>query len=98
MLEKRDAYVRELKEKLGEWNDEINKLKAKIVDAGEERKAVYNEQLEKMQQKRAELERKIVSLQESGESTWEKVKHGVEESWQDLKQSLESVKARVKGK
>ncbi|MFN2268390.1 MAG: hypothetical protein ABR542_10825 [Desulfonatronovibrio sp.] len=97
MSEKRDAYVREMKAKLGELNGEINKFKAKVVDASAEKKAVYNDQLEKLKEKREHLEEKITSLQEAGDSTWENLKHGVEESWESLKESFASAKDKVKG-
>ncbi len=93
MTEQRDAYIQKLKAKLDEWNAEISILAAKAEQAGAEAKIEYHRQLDDLRAKRRELEGKISELQEAGESAWEDLKQGLENSWEILKISFTKAKS-----
>ena len=93
MSEKRDAYVKKLKALLDEWNADIDKLSAKTDKADADAKIEYHKKLDELKEKRSEIEHKIEVMQESGESAWEDLKHGLEDSWDTLKKSLSMMKS-----
>jgi len=93
MTEKRDAYVQKMKAKLDEWNAEIDKLQAKADQAKAASKIQYQKQITELREKRKEIEDKIAALQEAGESAWEDLKQGLENSWEILKTSFTRAKS-----
>ena len=93
MQEKKDAYVRKLKAKIDEWNAEIDLLSAKADQSRADLKLGYLERIEEMRKKRSELEEKVKALQEAGESAWDELKEGLEESFQVWKDSFSKAKA-----
>lgn len=92
-MSNRDAYVEKMKAKLDEWNAEIDKLAAKADRVKAESKIEYQKQMEDIREKRNDLEDKIAVLQRAGESAWEDLKQGLENSWKILKGSLTRAKS-----
>jgi uncharacterized coiled-coil DUF342 family protein len=84
----RDAYVEKLKSQLDEWNADIDKLQAKADQAEAETRIEYQKKLEDLRAKRKDVEEKIVQLQNAGDSAWEDLKQGIENSWEILKVSF----------
>jgi len=95
MSENREAYVQKLKAKIEEWNADIDKLSAKAKQAKAEKKVEYQDQIETLRVKRAELERKMSEMQQASKSTWEDLKKGVETSWEALKEGYAAAKDRI---
>lgn len=93
MADKRDAYVQKLKAKLDEWNSEIDVLAAKADKAEADAKISYQNRLEDLRTKRAEVEEKIAELQQASEGAWEDLKQGLENSWDILKTSFTRAKS-----
>ena len=91
-MSNRDAYVQKLKAKMEEGNVEIDKLAAKADQAEAESKIEYHKQLEDLRAKRKDVEGKILKLQKAGESAWEDLKQGLENSWEILKTSFSKAK------
>ena len=65
---------------MDEWNAEIDKLAAKADQADADAKIEYHKQVEDLRAKRKDLEDKIAELQQAGESSWEDIKQGLENS------------------
>jgi DNA-binding transcriptional MerR regulator len=93
-MSNRDAYVQKLKAKMDEWNDEIDKLAAKADQAEAESRIEYEKRLEELRAKRKDVEDKIAEVQQAGESAWEDLKEGLENSWEILKASFTKAKSR----
>lgn len=93
MSEQRDAYVRKMKAKLDQWSADIDMLKAKISQASAEKQVEYQMRMEKLREKRKELEQKLAEMEKAGESAWENLKQGVEVSWEALKEGFAAAKS-----
>lgn len=93
MTDNRDACLRKLKAELDEWNAKIDLLAAKADQAGADAKIGYQQRLEDLRAKRAEVKGKIAELQQAGEGAWEDLKHGLDNSWQILKTSFKRAKS-----
>ncbi|GAB6061055.1 sll1863 family stress response protein [Desulfonatronum parangueonense] len=85
MLDKRDAYLRMLKEKLEEWNVDIDRLAVKAKQVKAEKESEYAEQITMLRTKRKEVEDKIAALQKAGEPAWAELRKGIDSSWEALK-------------
>jgi predicted nucleic acid-binding Zn-ribbon protein len=93
MNEKRDIYVKKLKDRIDDWNAQIDKLSAKVDQADTKVRAEYRKRLEDARKKRKDLEDKIAAMQKAGEGAWEALKEGVENSWEQLKAGLSKAKS-----
>jgi uncharacterized coiled-coil DUF342 family protein len=93
MPEKKDVYVQKLKAKIDEWNAEIDKLSAQANQSQADLKLRYLEQVEELKEKRNEAGAKLEALQEAGESAWDEIKDGLEESFHVWKDSFARAKA-----
>ncbi len=93
MSEKREAYIQKLKAKLDEWNAEIDKLAAEVDQAEADSKIEYDKRLEDLRARRKDLEEKLAELQQAGDSAWNDLKKGVENSWIILKESMAKAKS-----
>jgi hypothetical protein len=93
MTEKKDAYVQKMKAKLNELNAEIEWLVSKVNQARAESRIEYQKQLSDLREKRRDLEDKIVAMHQAGESAWEDLKQGLENSWEILKISFGKAKS-----
>jgi len=93
MPEKKDVYVQKLKAKIDEWNAEIDKLSAQANQSQADLKLSYLEHVEELKEKRNEAAAKLESLQEAGESAWDEIKEGLEESFTIWKDSFSKAKA-----
>jgi uncharacterized coiled-coil DUF342 family protein len=93
VIEKREAYVQELKALTDELNAEIDKLEAKADQAKAEAKLKYLQQIADLRAKRKEVEDQVAKLQQAGEGAWEDLKQGLESSWEILKASFMKAKS-----
>jgi len=93
MPEKKDVYVQKLKAKIDEWNAEIDKLSAKADQSQADLKLRYLEQIQGLKEERNKIEAKLEALQEAGESAWDELKEGLEDSFNVWKDSFSKAKA-----
>jgi seryl-tRNA synthetase len=93
LSEKRDAYLEKLKARMDQWSAEIDLLSAKADQAKAETRIKYLKQLEDLRARRAEVQDRIARMEQAGESAWEDLKEGLENSWSILKTSLSRAKS-----
>ncbi len=92
----RDEYVANMKERLDQWNAEMDALEAKALKTREEAKAKYQEQIIALRAKRREGEEKLKALQSATEDSWEQLKAETENVWDAFKDSVQAFKAHFK--
>ena len=93
-MSKRDEYVAKLKNKLDEWNKDVDKLEAKSEHVKEEVKEKYHEELEVVKKQRDNARAKAMELIESGEEAWEELKVGVEQAWQKFTEAVDKAHSK----
>jgi len=96
MGEKRDAYVKEVKGKIDDWNLEIDKFQAKTDIAKAKAQIQYIKHIDELKGKRKELEVKLDDLQRSSESAWEDVKAGADKAWKSMGETIKIARSRFK--
>ncbi|MGR9046719.1 MAG: hypothetical protein ACU83N_15640 [Gammaproteobacteria bacterium] len=91
-----DAYVQRMKAKMDEWNAKLNMLKAQAEGASADTKIKINEQIEKLESRRAEAKMKLKELQNAGEGAWQDLRKGVDEAWDSISNALDDAVKKFK--
>ena len=92
----REEYIRRMREKLEEWNVDIDNLSAKASEVSADVRSEYNEQIAALKVKQAAARQKIDEMQKSGESAWKDLKAGIELAWSAIGEAVDSAKSRFK--
>ena len=92
----REEYIRRMREKLEEWNTDIDNLSAKASEVSADVRSEYNEQIAALRVKQAAARQKIDEMQKSGESAWKDLKAGIELAWSAIGEAVDSAKKRFK--
>ena len=93
-MEDKDAYIKKLHARLDEWSAEIDKLRAKADKAEAQSRIEFQNQIENLQHRRQEAEKKASEVREAGEGAWEDLKSGVQGAWDAMEQALKSARSR----
>ena len=84
----RDEYVDRMKRQLDEWNRDIDRLEAQAASGEARAKLRYTEQMEKARRRRDDLQQRLDELQRSSGDAWERMKGGVDEAGNALREAL----------
>ena len=96
MMTTRHDYIEKLKNKLDEWDVEIDELEAKAQQTTSELRFELEDQISALKLKRDQARLKATEIMESSEEAWEDLKTGVDEAWQDLKNAIEKAWSHYK--
>ena len=91
----RDEYVKKMKARLDEWNDEVDKLEEKLADASDETKKRLEPYMVKARESRDRMVTKLGELKQAGEASFESSKDDIEHVWKTFKQSVNYFKSQL---
>ncbi|MEE4273707.1 MAG: hypothetical protein V2I67_18675 [Thermoanaerobaculales bacterium] len=91
----RDEYVEKMKTRLDEWNQEIDRLEAKLADAEEETRTRLEPYMAKARDSRDRVVAKLAELKQSGEASFDATRDEVEHVWKTFKQSVNYFKSQL---
>lgn len=92
----RHEYIEKFKEKLDEWDDDIDELEAKAQIAKADLKYEYEDQMTSLRLKRDLAKLKMSEIKDASEDAWEDLKEGTDEAWHNLKEALEKAWSHYK--
>jgi hypothetical protein len=92
----RHEYIEKLKEKLDEWDADIDILEEKAQHARADLKFEYEDQLATLRRMRDDARLKLAELKDASEGAWEDLKQGADEAWESLKTSIEKALSHFK--
>ena len=92
----KEAYEKKLQAHLDEWSAEINKLKAKADAAEADAQLEYYKEIEALEAKQKEANKKLDELKKSGDDAWEDLKAGMDNAWDSLSRSVKSAVSRFR--
>ncbi len=95
-MSEKDLYIQKLHARLDQWNDKIDKLRAKADKAEAGVRAEYNKQMEYLQEKRKVAEAKLAEMREAGGDAWEDLKIGVGMALDAVEEAIKSASSRFK--
>jgi len=91
----RDEYVKKMKAQLDGWNDEIDKLEAKLAEASVETRKRLEPLMSKARESRDQVVAKLAELKQAGEASFESSRDDVEHVWKTFKQSVNYFKSQL---
>ena len=94
--EEQAEYKQKSKEKLDEFDKNIEQLAVEAKEAGYKVKAESNKGLEELKEKRAALKDHMEKLEASSKKTWEAAKEKMNEAMDDLEKTYNKVRANFK--
>ncbi|MGD8933334.1 MAG: hypothetical protein PVF35_01040 [Gammaproteobacteria bacterium] len=92
----RHEYIEKLKDKLDQWDADIDVLEEKAEHARADLKFEYQDQLASLRRKRDDARLKLSELKNASEGAWEDLKQGADEAWDSLKHSIDKALSHFK--
>jgi hypothetical protein len=89
----RHEYIDKLKEKLDEWDADIDDLEDRAQRVKADVKFELEDQITSLKLKRDIAKLKLSEIKDSSEEAWEDIKAGAEEAWAEVKDALEKAKS-----
>ena len=89
----RHEYIDKLKEKLDEWDADIDELEDRARTAKAELNLELEDQITSLKLKRDIAKLKLSEIKDASEEAWEDIKAGAEEAWADVKDAMEKAKS-----
>jgi vacuolar-type H+-ATPase subunit H len=89
----RHEYIDRLKDKLDEWDADIDELEELATKAKSELKFELEDQITSLKLKRDIAKLKLSEIKDASEEAWEDIKTGTEEAWDDLKDAIEKARS-----
>jgi chromosome segregation ATPase len=91
----REEYIEKMKRQLDGWNDDIDKLQARLAELTGPAKEKLEPFLTKAIESRDAALRKLAELKDSGDASWDKVEAEAEHLWKTLRQSINYFKSQL---
>jgi hypothetical protein len=89
----RHEYIEKFKNKLDEWDADIDELEAQAQKTKAELKFELEDQITSLKVKRDIAKLKLSEIMDASEEAWEDFKTGAEDAWSDLKSAMEKAKS-----
>jgi hypothetical protein len=92
----KELYKQKFQAQLDEWTAEIDKMKAKALEAKIDAKLEMNKLVAELEAKAQVATAKLTELSEASEEAWDSTKTGAEAVWESVKSSFNEVVAKFK--
>jgi uncharacterized coiled-coil DUF342 family protein len=92
----RELYAMKLKNKLDEWNREIDRLEDQAQDVRADLRSEYEDQLATLRAERDKIGERMTNLQNAGDVAFDEVKAGFDRAWRELDESLRRASDRIR--
>jgi uncharacterized protein YhaN len=93
-METRDEYQGKMESQFSEWGKEIDNLKARADKAAADTRQGYYDEIEALRAKESSMRTKLQELKTSGDDAWGDLKEGLDNSWNQVKDSFNKAAAR----
>ena len=89
----RHEYIDKLKDKLDEWDADIDELEERAQKAKTNLEFELKDQITALKLKRDIAKLKLAEIKDASEEAWEDIKAGAEEAWADVKDAMDKAKS-----
>ena len=89
----RHDYIQKFKDKLDEWDADIDEFEANAQRAKADIKYELEDQITSLKVKRDLAKLKLAELVDSGEEAWQDIKEGADEAWSSLKAAVDKARS-----
>lgn len=91
----RSEYLEKMKQKLDEWNREIDTLEGRVSTVTGSARETLRDQLKKTRKNYEAGRQKLNEIQAAGESSWEELRDEAEHVWQTLRHSINYFRSQL---
>jgi hypothetical protein len=95
-MENRDEYQAKMETQLSEWGKEIDQLKARADKSATDTMQGYSDEIEALRSKQAVMKMKLQELKTSNEGIWADLREGLDNSWNEIRDSFKKAASRFK--
>jgi hypothetical protein len=95
-MESKATYQKRIESRLAKWKTAIDGLKTKVEQAEVDTKAKLNDQLDRLNDKRARAEKLLKELSATSQDAWEQIRSGVEQGWNEITRTAKKTMAKVR--
>jgi uncharacterized coiled-coil DUF342 family protein len=92
----KELYQQKLQAQLDEWGSEIDKLKAKASGASADAQLEMNKQVETLESKIEEGNKKLSEFADASDDKWESMKDSMDSTWKSLKSAFKDAVSKFK--
>ncbi|MBP2674097.1 MAG: hypothetical protein H6Q84_937 [Deltaproteobacteria bacterium] len=92
----REVYQEKIESRIAEWGDEIEKLRHKADQLGEDAKVRFREQIEELRARQGTARKKLDEMKKAGGEAWDDLREGAESALDDLKKGVESAVSKLR--
>ena len=89
----RHEYIEKLKDKLDEWDADIDEFEARAQKTRVDLKFELEDQLASLKVKRDHARHKLAEIMDASEEAWQDIKLGVDEAWNNLKEAVDKARS-----
>jgi len=93
-MSEKQHYIDKAKARLEQWEAEIDKLKARMDEAGADARIEYREELDDLRKRRTEAKEKLSKLADAGDDAWDDVRQGLEAAWDKAESAFKKARSR----
>lgn len=93
-MDEKTAYRRKLEARLDQWQAEIDKLRARAVEAGADASIEYQKQVEKLRGQQDAARERLKEIDAASGEAWRDLKAGAEKAWDDLESAISQARKR----
>ncbi|HKL54932.1 MAG: sll1863 family stress response protein [Roseovarius sp.] len=88
-MDEKEAYQQKLNARLDEWKAEIEKMQAKAKSAEADAQLQYQEYIEDLKKRRANLEKELEELRDTQTAAWNDLKAGADKAWNAMSEAMD---------
>ena len=89
----RHEYIEKFKNKLDEWDADIDVLEVKARETTDELKVELVDQLASLRVRRDIAKLKLAEIKDASEEAWDDIKEGADEAWNSLMQAIDKARS-----
>jgi hypothetical protein len=95
-MDRKTEFVETLSAQMVEWDAQLDLLKYKADSATATAKAEYYKKIDALLRKRHEAELKLQGISSASDDTWEDMKEGTENVWNEVRSDLHDAILKIK--
>lgn len=96
-MSKREEYIEKLKNKIDEWDKDIEQLEVKARQASEDMRHKWESRKLELEEKRADMQGRLERLRNSADDTWNDLKQEIDQAWDTLSKGIKDMKDKLLG-
>ncbi|MBA3979249.1 MAG: hypothetical protein C0462_01475 [Alcanivorax sp.] len=93
----RQEYIDKLKDKLTEWDNEIDKMEIKARQANEDLRHQWEKRKLDLKEKRQDLSSRLEKVRNSADDTWDDLKRQMDATWDSVSEGIRDMKSKLFG-